>query len=95
LGTNARLSDTELLRIFAELVAICDLVVTEPGEEVLDALAWRSGRYSPPQIVNQFHIFAAKENAPRPPNPDARLQEILHWDQMGTIKRRWAEILAK
>jgi hypothetical protein len=95
LGTESRPPVSEMVRIFAELISICDLIVTEAGEEWLGQMVERSDRYLPAQMVNRYRIFVAKPDAPRPPNPDKRLQEILRWDQMSATKRVWADILAE
>ena len=92
MGTSAPLSVEEMKTIFTELISMCDLVVTEYGKEGLTALVLQSGRYHPAQIVHRFHIFVAREDAPRPPNPDARLQQILRWDRMSVTNRRWADL---
>jgi len=95
MGTSAPLSVDELKTIFTELISMCDLVVTEYGKEGITALILQSGRYRPAQIVHRYHIFVAREDAPRPSNPDARLQQILRWDQMSMTKRRWAGLVAE
>ena len=92
LGTNASLPYLEMRAILIELISISDLVATQFGQEWLDALVMESGRFLPVQIVRRFHLYRARPDAPRPPDPDARLQAILGWDQMSQTKRRWADL---
>jgi hypothetical protein len=107
--------EAELRRMVEELVSICDLVVTQDGDEWIDDLAARSGRYEPAQVIEadrsqfvqevepgvempvrrpvRYHFHVARKGAPRPENPDLRLQQILRWDKLGKQQRRWATIL--
>ncbi|MGH7412157.1 MAG: hypothetical protein ACREJ6_14015, partial [Candidatus Methylomirabilis sp.] len=93
LGTTSSPSGTEVGAIFTELLSICDLVAIEFPIETrggLEPLVVQSGRYLPVQVVGDFHLYRARPDAPRPSDPDARLQAILRWDQMHETKRRWA-----
>jgi len=95
LGTGPARREPEIRAVLPEVIAVCDLVATGPEDGWIDALVVESGRFLAPQRVNRFHIFVAKADAPRPSNPDLRLQEILRWDQMSKTKRRWADILVR
>ncbi len=95
LGTRRPHRESEIQAALPEVLAVCDLVATGPEEEWLDALVVRSGRFLPPERVSRFNLYVARADAPRPANPDARLQQILRWDQMSELKRRWAGLPAR
>jgi hypothetical protein len=89
------ISATDLAAVFTDLIAIADLVALEHPKDLrrgIDFLVLQSGRYLPAQVVGRFRLYRARPDAPRPPDPDARLQAILRWDQMGETKRRWADL---
>ncbi len=83
------LSRSEMGEIVAGLVSICDLIAIEARETEFSRLIAQTGRYEPVRNIGKFRFFVAAEGAPRPWDPDARLQEILHWDEMSEVKRRW------
>ena len=95
LGMNSPISVSKLKTILIELISVCDLVALEFPRDFrsgLEFLVLESGRYLPAQRIDHYYIFVAKDGAPRPSDPDARLQAILGWDQMSQTQRRWADL---
>ena len=85
------LSSQEYRAIVAELVGLSDLVASKRGEDWLDQLVLRSGRFRPPEQTNKFRIYRARSDAPRPLDPDLRVQRLLRWDQLTDAQARWFE----
>jgi hypothetical protein len=63
-GSRFRPPDAELRRMVEELVSVCDLVVTQAGDEWIDELAARSGRYEPAQVIEADRTQFVKEVEP-------------------------------
>jgi hypothetical protein len=89
-GSRSELSRELRLAVTEQVISVADLVATEGGEEWMDEMVARSGRYEPGLSVDGFQLFLAREDAIRPENADVRLQSILRWDQMSETKLRWS-----
>jgi len=63
-GAKETPPETELRQMVAELVGICDLVVTQEGVEWINELAVRSGRYLPVQVIEADQTQFVREVEP-------------------------------
>jgi hypothetical protein len=87
--TTSGLTSDDFSEILEGVISVADLVATERGEEWIDEMVVRSGRYEPGLTVGSFQIFVARRDASRPEDPDAALQRILRWNQMSETRLKW------
>jgi hypothetical protein len=85
------LKPDELLQraAYERVIGMCDLVAASSGQEWVDDLAERSGRFERARSVGGYRLYLARRDAARPANADLMLQQILGWERLSVTERRW------